>query len=196
MRLYRRAGCKAWYCEYYDAAGKRHQKSTRCRDRQAAEKVARQWERAGADPADAAARATTLTRALELLVLDRAELAQAGKRSEETVVFYTKKAGHLRRVLGADTLPLLEVTAARVDEYISARRAERASESTIYKELVTWRSAMRIAKRRGLWSGDIDAVFPRGFSPEYEAKDRALHPDELRELLGELVADRAAQVAF
>ena len=196
MRVYRRANCPTWYCEYY-IEGRRFQRSTRCRDYQAACTVARRFERDAADPVHAAARATSLHDALKLFLEDRAELAAAGKRSHETVRFYEKKAGHLRRILeGKGPLPLAAVTAALVDAYISQRRRETAAENTISKELVTWRATMKLVKRRGLWSGEIDAVFPSGFATEYKPRQRVLTPAELALLLGQLVSDRSAQVAF
>jgi len=42
------------------------------------------------------------------------------------------------------------------------------------KELVTLRAALRLAKRAGLWLGEIDALLPAGFAPEYRPRTRAL----------------------
>jgi len=60
-RLFKRGA--TWYCWVFDANGKRIQKSTRCKDRKAAEAVAREYERRAADPAYAASNQTTLEEA-------------------------------------------------------------------------------------------------------------------------------------
>ncbi len=72
-RIYKRG--RVWHGWFY-LDGQRVFRSTRCRDRAAAEAVVRQWERDAADPAHAAARTATLTTALQLLLrLDREEVA-------------------------------------------------------------------------------------------------------------------------
>lgn len=194
-RVYKRNGSPYWQAEFYDLSGQRHQRSTQCTDRRAAEARLRELERDAADPARAAARTTTIRDILEAFVTQRHQDARAGRASAETSTFYAKKAGHVVRVFGEGT-PVAELTAARVDAFIAQRRTEGAADSTIHKELVTLRGAARLAKRRGLWAGDIEATFPRGFSPAYVPRDRWLPPHEVTALLAELPADRAAVVAF
>jgi integrase len=87
-------------------------------------------------------------------------------------------------------------TADKVDDYIACRRGEGASESLISKELVTLRAALRIAKRRGIWQDDVQAIIPVAFAPEYVPKTRYLTTSEMQRLLPELTKDRAARVAF
>ena len=90
QRLFRRG--RVWYGWFYEN-GRRVTRTTQCRDRAAAERVARQWERDAADPDHAAARTATLTDALQLLLrLDEEEVA-AGRRSPDTVDFHRTKAG-------------------------------------------------------------------------------------------------------
>ena len=79
MRLFKRG--RVWWCWYFED-GKRHLRSTKCRDQKAAELVARNWERDAADPHHAAARTATLSAALTLLLKDRQEQARAGRRSD------------------------------------------------------------------------------------------------------------------
>ncbi len=199
MRLFKRG--RVWYAQVYEN-GRRVQRSTQCHDRRAAELRARQLERDAADPAHAAASRATLTDALQLLLTQRREQAAAGRRSFETVHFYETKAGHLVRVLetGADgsyaPFLLAGLQARHVDAYISRRRAEKAHEATIAKELVTLRAALKLAVRAGLWLGNPAAVLPIGFAPEYRPRTRFLTPEELSKLLGALLADQAARVAF
>jgi integrase len=146
--------------------------------------------------------------------------------SAATVKMYQQKAGVLTRILETDAagefepLPLNKISADLVDAYISARRAEWAlppvaavldpdgkvkaparagrhiTDSTIHKELVTLSCALKIALRRGDWIGNVDAIMPTAFSPEYKPKDRRLSVDELEALLAELTPDHAARVAF
>src|SRR5512140_1153959 len=125
QRLFKRG--RVWYAWCYES-GRRVIRTTRCRDRAAAEAVARQWERDAADPAHAAARTATLSMALQrLLTLDEEEV-RAGRRSADTVDFHRTKAGHLVRVLETDekgervAFPLERLRAVHVDGYISRRR--------------------------------------------------------------------------
>ena len=199
MRLFKRG--RTWYATFYDD-GQRVQRSTKCTDKKAAEIVARQWERDGADPDAAVRRTATLTDALKLLIDDRQEQATAGRRSQQTVEFYRRKIGHLTRVFEHDDAErytpklLATLKAYDVDRYISQRRAEGAAENTISKELTALRASLKLARRAGLWAGDPAAVCPIAFAPEYKPKERALSVEELRKLLPELTPDRAAAVAF
>ncbi len=199
QRLFRRG--RVWYGWFYEN-GRRITRSTKCRDRAAADRVARQWERDAADPDHAAARSATLTDALQLLLRLDAEEVAAGRRSPDTVEFHRTKAGHLVRVFETDEndrhvpFPLARLRAFDVDGYISRRRAEGAADTTISKELVVLRKSLRLAIRAGLWRGRVDEVIPIAFSPGYEPRKRALTADELKKLLAELLPDRAARVAF
>ncbi len=199
QRLFKRG--RVWHAWFYEN-GRRVIRTTRCRDRAAAEAVARQWERDAADPDHAAARTATLTTALQLLLrLDEEEVA-AGRRSRDTVEFHETKAGHLVRIFETNErgervgFPLTRLRAFDVDAYISRRRGEGAADTTISKELVVLRKSLRLAIRAGLWRGRVDEVIPVAFSPGYEPRKRALTAEELGKLLAKLTADRAARVAF
>ena len=121
--------------------------------------------------------------------------AKAGKRAPETAHFYAKKAGALLRLFGED-FRLAQLDAPAVDAYVRARRDEGTSDHTIHKELTTLRAALRLALRARLWSGSLDEVLPERFGAGYRPRERALTPDELSRLLGELTAPKAAAVAF
>src|SRR5207248_7631210 len=54
----------------------------------------------------------------------------------------------------------------------------------------------KLAKRRGIWKGDPTEVLPVGFAPDYKPRNRFLTYDEFEALLGELLEDAAARVAF
>jgi len=194
QRLFRRG--RVWYGWFYEN-GQRVTKTTHYRDRSAAERVARQWERDAADPDHAAARTATLTDALQLLLRLDEEEVKAGRRSADTVGFHRTKAGHLVRVFETDEheqhvpFPLTRLRAFDVDGYISRRRAEGAADTTVSKELVVLRKSLRLAIRAGLWRGRVEEVILVAFSPGYEPRKRALTADELKKLLAELLPDRA-----
>jgi hypothetical protein len=57
-----------------------------------------------------------------------------------------------------------------VDQYISGRRSEAVTDHTIAKELVPLRASLKLAKRAGLWFGDLEALFPAGFAPDYRPR--------------------------
>lgn len=191
MRLYKRG--RIWWTWGYDESGNRVPRSTRCTDKAAAEAVARRLERELANPDHAAQNAARLTDALASIIQRKQEEAAAGARSPDTAAFYQVKSGHLARLLD---VPLRAVTAAAVDGYVSTRRSEGARDTTIHKELVVLRQALQLARRHGLWAGDLDAVMPASMAGDYQPKERWLRPWELRALLAELAPDRAARVAF
>lgn len=190
-RIFRRRGpdgkwIKTWYCWVLDpSTGKTRKKSTKCTNPAAAQRRADQLELEALDPDSAAQAKATLRDAFDLLIRDRESLAKGGKRSVETVEFYRKKSGIL---LGAVPVALgLEeaaevrlslVTPRLVDDFIIMRRDDGVVDSTIQKELTTWRASMRLAKRRRLWKGDLEECFPK-FGADYTPRERWLHWDEV-----------------
>ncbi len=197
-KLFRRGDI--WYCNVYEA-GVRIQKSTRCTDKIAAEKVRAQYERDAADPDHARARTASLTDALNLLISTREEQVKAGRRAASTVEFYRAKAGIWIRLLEVDgetrrAYPLAQLRPHVIDGYISTRRREGAGDNSISKELATLGTALKLAKRAGLWTGDSAELFPVRFSPEYVPRQRWLPPQEVAALMGQLLPRRAAIVAF
>jgi integrase len=190
VHLYKRG--KVWWL----AISRTERVSTRCKTREAADIWARRREREDADPDRAAKEAATLSDALDLVIRDAESKASASppKGSPATVDFYRRKAGVIMSVLAPrdkdrdNDLPLRAVDAACVDGYITTRRADGVVEGTINKELITWRSAMKRAKRAGLWSGDIAEVFPIAFAPEYKPKERWVTYGEWLKLLADAEA--------
>jgi integrase len=176
---------------YYDSNGRRIFRSTKCRDKRAAEAAVREWERGAADPNYAASNQTTVESALKQLIVDR----KARGRAEGTLDMYQVKSGHVLRLLGGAT-PLAFVTAKRVDDFVAVRLNEGASRSTVHKELTTIRATLKVAKRRGEWRGDVDTIMPDGFAIEYKPKKRFLTGPELQELVVQLTPDRSARVCW
>lgn len=201
-------------------------RSTRCRDRAAARIIRDGWEREAADPRAAAAARATLSDAIEERHKELQSLASATppRKSQRTVEFFVAKAGHLIRILEHDAageyvplkLSALEPPhgARLVDQYIAQRRAEwavapkrndagelveagrRISDHTIAKELVCLRGALKVVKRYGLWTGDIDAVLPVAFAPNYEPGKRWYTRDQVERIIAQLTPDRGARVAL
>jgi integrase len=188
-RLYKRG--RVWWCWYYDKAGVCHRVSTKQRDKEAARLALRQFERTAADPRYAAENATTIDAALRRLVAHRKER----ERAEGTIKMYETKAGHIRRILGKDT-PLAHVDARAVDRFVSTRLSEGAAHSTLGKELTTLRATLKVAKRRGEFTGDIDEVMPDAWSIKYKPRTRFLTAPEAQALIAELLPDRGAHVCF
>ncbi len=192
---------EVWYTHVF-VDGKRKQVSTRCKDRKAALVVATQLEREAADPEAAIIRSATLGEALKLYLKSKASEVKAGKLSGDTHKFYTRKVGHLARLLEHDSreryrpMKLSALKAATVDAYIEDRRDEGVTDHTIKKELIALQGALKLAKRRGLWRGDVDTVMPQRFSPNYKPRKRALTQPELQRLLANLPPDSAARVAY
>ena len=61
---------------------------------------------------------------------------------------------------------------------------------------MTLRCALKLALRRGLWSGNVAALLPSRFAPEYKPRDRFLSLAQMQALLARITADHAARLAF
>lgn len=189
-----------WIAQWYDADGKRHQRSTKLFDATAAEALQRQWERDGVDPAAAAAAAarhTTLADAAGLTLDAYRELVATGKRHAPTVDYYLRKIGQWRRVLG-DGYKIATFDAAAVDGYVSTRRRDGVSEHTIKKELTALSITLQHARRAGRFVGEPRAILPVRFGAGYKPRERFLTVEQAAALLGVLAStpDHAARAAF
>ncbi len=190
-RLYLRG--RVWWTWVRDEHGAPRYVSTGCRDKKAAAARAVELERQSVDPAHRAADETTVAQALERLVAAR----KRDGRAEGTLRMYDAKGRHVVRILGANTPLRTAATAKEVDRFIDVRLGEGASRNTIAKELTALRGALRVAKRRGEWTGEIDAVMPINFAPEYKPRTRVLRTgEELQRLCANLPPDRAAHVCL
>lgn len=195
MQLRRRG--EKWYVRG-TFNGERFERCTGLTDKKAAEAWARQFERDLADPqgpARRAAQATTVQQAVDLTLARHDAEHREGNLAAQTVAYYERKLGQLLRVFGEET-PLASVDASAVDRYIAQRREEKASQHTIAKELHQLEVTLKLAKRRGLYTADVEAVMPVQFSPKYEPKTRALSVAEVQLVLRSLDPDRAAWVAL
>lgn len=182
---------------YYTHVGRganRRQVSTGCRDRRAAEAVAREFERRSVDPTHAASREKTVDHALALALTEIHRLESTKRRSAGTSTYYTTKAGHVSRLMGKVLLG--DLNAAIVRDYEHSRRAEGVRDHTIAKERQVLRVALRLALEREWWTGPVERVVYKGFDSEYAPRTRWLSPDEVHALLAHLEPDRAARVAW
>lgn len=217
VTLFKRPDSKYWFCTYY-VDGKRIKKNTQCTDETAAYTRAVELERQWANPTIAPTIDATLGDAIELLIEERIRTADiAGKAEDEqhTVTFYRQKCKVLSRIFG-DDFKLINLKPIDVDRYIDKRRREvvegkntRVSFNTINKELIALRGALKLAKRHGLWLGDLAQVMPVRKPGKYVARKRWLTREELTKLMdafskrhpmGSVAAangrDRAAWIAF
>lgn len=187
--VYRRGS--VYWCWVKDHNGKWIRKSTGRRDKLAARLEKRRLERLYADPNYFASHETKIKDAVSRFIEDRRRRG----RAEGTITMYDQKAGHINRLFGAEA-PLASINASRIDWYIGKREGEGAKKHTIYKELVTLRGILKIAKRRNEFPYDISAIMPVGYSADYVPRQTYHTREQLEKLLGELGPRRAAQVAY
>jgi integrase len=190
--LYRRG--RIWWCWYYDADGIQQRRSTGCSDKTAARLRLAEWERAAVDPA--AREAQTLNDALQTLLDDRR--ANTGSRN---VDFLETKVRPLVTVFGSEMAitGIRDATTAR--RYIDDRRKMRlrgrkVSDRTIMRELQVLVMALRHAKGRGRWSGDLEAIIPDDFDPTPTPKGDTITRQQALRLFPRLSSDAAAAAAF
>lgn len=169
-------------------SGKR--RSTGYRNKKAAELYHAQREQEAADPdhgtKDAATLGDWVTRMLE---------SKADTKSAGTMNMYQVKSGHLVRVFGQE-FPLRKFTPIRVGDYISQRRGEGASRSTIYRETVALSQILKLARHSRAWDGDPKALMPIGWSPGYKPRKHNLTPPQVMALLGAMTEEQRAWAAF
>lgn len=199
-RVYRRPDSRFWWCNYTDGDGKRVRESTGETNKKDALRYLDEREAEVRDPGFKQRSNATLRAALIALVADREARAESvtKSRSLATAEFYFAKSKVLLAKLGRETL-LSQITPALLDQYVLARRQARIKDTTIHKEITTLRAALKIARRAGLWSGDIDALLPE-ISGQSEPRQRWLTERELMLVIEDLVEskapDRAARIAF
>jgi len=176
--LFQRKKGGVWWCEYYNADNRRIRRSTRLKDRRAAELKRRQYEREAHDPNRATEDAPT---PVVSKVLDHFVNHGCPAVSDATLSMYVQKAGHLQRLVGdraAEDLQDISI----MQGYIKTRIDEGAKHGTIYKELVTMRQALYAALEAKHIQFDPRICFPR-FRARYVPKERWLTPDEAYRLL-------------
>jgi integrase len=183
-RLYRKKTSPSWYGQYYDLAGKRVTRSLRTTDKKVARAKLLELEREAIDPRRRAKNEATesLRDTLEYLVQHG-----CSECAEATIKMYAKKAGHLLRLL--DIRQISELTREDVQRFINQRIEEGAAPTTVQKELITLRRALREAQERGRFDRDVAALIPKLKAP-YHPRRRYLSVVEFELLLMALPAER------
>ena len=181
-RLFRRSKRGVWYAWFYDEQQNRVRFSTHCRNKRAAEAALSKAEQ-GAFGVGAGVRGYTLSDALEQLVA-----TGCIDKSAATAEMYERKAGHLLRLLG-ETRRLGSLSMDAISGFIAARQAEGAKSGTIYKELVTLRRALKLARQNGKYRLDPSAVIPP-FRNRYQPRERWMTEAEFAALHKELTPPR------
>ena len=180
-RLYRRG--RIWYGDWEDAQGERQRKSLRTTDRRVARQRLHAAELATTD------RASNQGAGLVMAI----DWAMAETANPHTSKSYGQKARHLVRLLGDGDVNNLGRDA--VSQYIATRKTEGANPNTVHKELVVLRLALKQARNRGLFRGDIAAIVPAIRKP-YTPRQRFLTTAEFSALLAELEPHRQLWVAL
>lgn len=196
---FRRKGSPYWHVDYRDAQGRRIQRCTFCEKKSDAQALLDKWRReALRDPADLARERATWSDAQDLVEQHLEESVSAGRMSDATAKFHAAKLTQLTKVFTSARLLSKIGTPAAVRDYLAARRAGSRSyaDHTAVKELVTLRLALQLARERGLWAGDLDALQPAELRARYTPRDRVLTPEEVDALRAALPADRWRPVAF
>ncbi len=184
--LYKRGGI--WWARKDPITGKPG--STHCRDLQAARGWRAHRERLAADPAYAASEAATLEH-----WVGRVIEAKKPVLSEASVQIYQQKLGHFLRVWGCDCR-LASITPDLVDSYVRQRRTEHVTDHTICKEVSKLHTMLKLAKRSGAYSGELDVLKPPDLAPHYVPRQRALSISEVVRLLAVLPGPRGALVSL
>lgn len=194
----RKAGRKYYYADFVDAQGQRHQPCTyKTRERDAQVEADRLEREALRDPADVARERATWNDALDLLERYLEESVDAGRMADATAKFHRAKAIQITRVF-TPLRKLHAFDAAAVRDYLAARRGgeRKVSDHTLVKELVTLRLGLQLARERGLWRGDLDALQPAELAARYVPRARVLTPEDVEALRRELPNARWRVVAF
>lgn len=180
-----------WWCRVRNPDGGRHIRlTTGCKDRKAAVARWRELERKVVSGTDPRTNSPPLDEALGRRLDER----RSAGRAEGTLQMLKSKSRHLTRLIGAST-PIRRIDARMVDAFVEARLDEGAARTTIYKELVTLRGALKLARRLGEYDRPLDQVMPE-FAALYVPKERALSFLEIDRLMAQLPEERAALVGL
>lgn len=192
-QIYQRDDTPYFWCWFWHE-GRRVRKSTNSTDRRTAEKIATQLERDHFDGKKKEQKLVTLGSAIQTTNEVMEELFKAGKKSRATVDYHKKNQRNIVAFFG-DSYQLDKLTGAEVDRFISTRRL-KVKEYTINGDLVALRVILKTLKRKLLWTGDIQAVLPSGFSTGYQPKKRTLSASEVQVILSRALPHRKAFIAF
>lgn len=201
MRVYKQKRSPFWTADYTTPEGQRVQRTTRCRDREAALRIAREWERAAEHRA--ADSATGIERPSEVTIADLARLydqaISADDHSRLTVETY---AAHLRAYIipyfGEDAAAA-GVTRRHVEEFrrillsgglssqrVLSRRSKAApAMATVNRIMLTLRRLLDFGVRAGHLQQNAAANL-RTLRERNEERHRALSHEEIEAWVAQL----------
>jgi integrase len=145
----------------------------------------------GQRAADAAATTPRVGDAFDAFIISQKRRG----RSESTREIDDTKAGHFIRLWGRG-MPLRNVNAVLVEQYITTREEESAAPNTIARELVVLRGMLKVAIHHGTFVTPLERVMPLGFDAKYEPRSRWISQDEALRLFNELPIERRGWFAF
>ena len=179
-------GSVVYYADYVDLrTGRRVQKSLRTGDLKVAKHRLRDFELATSDSAPHPTE--TLDDALKYFV----DVVHATS-PEATVTCYRQKARHLSTAMGG--MPVDQITAETVERYIAKRcgngdDSDKAHRHSVHKELIVLRGALKSARKRGTFRGQIADIVPQ-FASGYTPRETYLTPDQFMSLSENLIVAR------
>ena len=210
-KVYKRSNSPFWQAEFTTPEGERIQKSTRCRDKGAALRLAREWERAAEhESADAAA---GIERPTGITLVDLASEFLAAMSREKSPNYYCKMEQHIRaRILPYFGPETQAVTVARqqiegfrrallaggAPACITAKQVDPAAPMeipTLNRYMVTLRRMYDFGVRSGHLQANPVANLP-ALKEKQRVKFRALDDREVAELLANLTPAHALWVRF
>ncbi len=204
MHLYPRRkanGERVWWASWTEDK-RTLRRSTKCSTKAAAEIVIARWERQRADPVYAAASEATFGEEARLFLIACKGAVERGKMAPDTLGMYRQKAGALVRLIGSDAR-LGTFDGSTFQAYLDARREDfrestgkTITESTLYKEWVTFRGILKQAWRAQRFGRDPSSLKPSHFGPEYKPRETSLTWGQVAILLEALSPERARTVAF
>jgi integrase len=186
-----------WHVRTDPVTGK--QKSTGCRDEEAAILWRAQRERLAADPALQAAKTATVGEWVRKMLGAKEAAHKTGTISAGGLQSIRSKLAQVVRVLGAERA-LSTVDTNAIDSYIETRRGEcghgekRVGDYTIAREIRSLLAVLQHAKRRGCFPGDIQALQPDDLEGSYTPRERSLSEDEVVRLTLAMPTQRWASV--
>lgn len=184
--IYQRRAGGTYYGYWTDLKGRHRRKTLGTKDPTVARARLRQLELVSTDAAAHSKHALGAAIGQALDVVSHGNAAATWKS-------YRQKGENLLDVIG--NVELSALTRDVVLTYIRARKTQKASDSTIHKELVVLRRALAEAKQRGLWVGVVNDIVPT-IKVNYEPRERWLDARNGARLLDELVGNRKLWAAL
>jgi len=181
-RYYKRGN--TWFVKFRDADGQLQRKSTKQRDPEMARRAGEQIvkETLACAPPETATPGSSV---MEVCARYLANLERKG-RAEGTLHFYTVKLGNIVDVFRYRDVNT--VTLTDLEEYVDDRMIDVAM-STAAKEVKALRSALRHARKHGIYHGDPSRIIPE-LDGAYVPRDRFLSSEEFSALHAKLSENR------